>query len=151
MTAALVIVAVLVVVAAVAVWQRRRSGVVRTVTQAPAGDDALAAELAAAGLRGRGPLVLHFSADWCGPCAQVRPLVDQVCADLGGVRHLEVDVAAHPALARRFGVLSLPTVLVLGDDLGTRARVSGVPSADDLRGALVPLTGSVRPDQRDAR
>ena len=151
MTALLVLAAVLVVVAAVAVWQRRRSGVVRVVARAAAADHALATELAAAGLRGGGPLVLHFSADWCGPCARVRPLVEQVCTELGGVRHLEVDVAAHPTLARRFGVLSLPTVLVLGDDLATRARVSGVPSAADLRSALVPLTGSGRPDRRDAR
>lgn len=152
MTPLLVLAAAVVLVGGVAVWQRLRTGVVRAV-DAPGtvADTALVAELAAAGLTGDGALVLHFSADWCGPCAQVRPLVEQVCAELDGVRHLEVDVAEHAVLARRFGVLSLPTVLVLDDQLATRARVSGVPSAADLRTAVAPLSGRGHADRRDAR
>ena len=152
MTALVVLVVVLVVLGAVAVWQRRRAGVLLTVAardQAP--DAELAAELSAAGLTGAGPLVLHFSAEWCGPCAQVRPLVEQVCTELGGVRHLEVDVSEHPALVRRCGVLSLPTVLILDDQLAAQARVSGVPLAADLRNALLPLAGSGGSDHPDAR
>lgn len=148
----MVLVLVLVVVGAVAVWQRRRAGVMFAVAaggQAP--DAELAAELSAAGLIGAGPLVLHFSAEWCGPCAQVRPLVEQICTELGGVRHLEVDVAEHPSLVRRCGVLSLPTILILDDQLTAHARVSGVPLAADLRNALVPLTGSEDSDHPDAR
>lgn len=152
MTALVVLVVVLVVLGAVAVWQRRRAGVLVAVAargQAP--DAELAAELSAAGLAGTGPLVLHFSAEWCGPCAQVRPLVEQVCTELGGVRHLEVDVSEHPALVRRCGVLSLPTVLIFDDQLTAHARVSGVPLAADLRNALVPLTGNRDSDHPDAR
>lgn len=152
MTALVVLAVVLVVLGAVAVWQRRRAGVLFVVAARDQTPDAeLAAELAAAGLTGAGPLVLHFSAEWCGPCAQVRPLVERVCTELGGVRHLEVDVSEHPALVRRCGVLSLPTVLILDEQLATRARVSGVPLAADLRTALVPLIGSGGSDHPDAR
>jgi thiol-disulfide isomerase/thioredoxin len=40
------------------------------------------------GLSETGPTVLHFSAVWCGPCAGVRRVVEQVCAELPGVAHV---------------------------------------------------------------
>ena len=48
------------------------------------------------GLSSSGPTVLHFSADWCGPCAGVRRVVDQVCDELPGVAHVEIDMDANP-------------------------------------------------------
>jgi thioredoxin-like negative regulator of GroEL len=91
------------------------------------------------GLSTTGPTVLHFSADWCGPCAAVRRVVDQVCKDLPGVAHVELDMDAHPEQAKRLSVLSLPTTIVFGADGRPRYRVSGVPNAADLRSALEPL------------
>ena len=61
------------------------------------------------GLSTTGPTIVHFSAVWCGPCAGVRRVVDQVCADLPGVAHVEIDMDDNPDAARRFSVLSLPT------------------------------------------
>ncbi|MFC9550277.1 thioredoxin family protein [Rhodococcus sp. NPDC056960] len=88
--------------------------------------------------------VLHFSADWCGPCAAVRRVVGQVVADLDGEPEppveVEVDIDEYPTLAKELGVLSLPTTFILDADLQQRFRVSGVPSAADLRAALGPLT-----------
>lgn len=82
---------------------------------------------------------MHFSAPWCGPCDRVRRVVDQVCADLGGVAHVEIDLDAHPDTARRYAVLSLPTTLIFDADGRQRYRSSGVPGAADLRSALKPL------------
>src|SRR5439155_23609620 len=53
------------------------------------------------GLSHTGPTVLHFSAVWCGPCAAVRRVVDDVCRDLPGVAHVEIDMDANPEAARR--------------------------------------------------
>jgi thiol-disulfide isomerase/thioredoxin len=86
-----------------------------------------------------GPTVVHFSAPWCGPCDRVRRVVAQVCDDLGDVGHVEVDLDANPAAARRFSVLSLPTTSIFDVDGRQRYRASGVPKAADLRSALVPL------------
>lgn len=91
------------------------------------------------GLSTTGPTVVHFSADWCGPCAAVRRVVEQVCAELPAVAHVELDIDAHPEQARRLSVLSLPTTIVFTADGRPRLRVSGVPSAADLRSALEPL------------
>ncbi len=91
------------------------------------------------GLSDDGPTVLHFSAEWCGPCAGVRRVVDQVCDDLPGVVHVEIDMDANPAAARRLSVLSLPTTFVFDADGRQRYRTSGVPKPADLRSALMPL------------
>ncbi|KAA1251697.1 thioredoxin family protein [Mycobacterium simiae] len=86
-----------------------------------------------------GPTVVHFSAAWCGPCATVRRVVDQVCADLSDVAHVEIDIDASPVAAKRMSVLSLPTTLIFDADGRQRYRTAGVPQAADLRAALAPL------------
>ena len=91
------------------------------------------------GLSHAGPTVVHFSAVWCGPCEGVRRVVDQVCAELPGVAHVEIDMDANPAAARRLSVLSLPTTFIFDADGHQRYRTSGVPTAADLRSALEPL------------
>jgi thiol-disulfide isomerase/thioredoxin len=91
------------------------------------------------GLSRTGPTVVHFSAVWCGPCAGVRRVVDQVCAELPGVAHVEIDMDANPEAARRLSVLSLPTTFIFDAEGAQRYRTSGVPTAADLRSALTPL------------
>ncbi|AAS02964.1 thioredoxin family protein [Mycobacterium avium subsp. paratuberculosis] len=137
MTTLVVIFAVL-AAATLAGWLlTRRSRRIREIDAGPqrdTGDD-----VAALGLSRDGPTVVHFSAPWCGPCDRVRRVVDQVCADLGGVAHVEIDLDAHPDTARRYAVLSLPTTLIFDADGRQRYRSSGVPGAADLRSALKPL------------
>jgi thiol-disulfide isomerase/thioredoxin len=91
------------------------------------------------GLSHTGPTVVHFSAVWCGPCAGVRRVVNQVCTELPGVAHVEIDMDANPAAARRLSVLSLPTTFIFDADGRQRYRTAGVPTAADLRSALEPL------------
>ena len=91
------------------------------------------------GLSGTGPTVVHFSAVWCGPCAAVRRVVNEVCTDLPGVAHVEIDMDANPAAARRLSVLSLPTTFIFDGDGRQRYRAAGVPRAADLRSALAGL------------
>ncbi|KUI11523.1 thioredoxin [Mycobacterium sp. GA-1285] len=91
------------------------------------------------GLSSTGPTVVHFSAEWCGPCAAVRRIVDEVCAELPAVAHVEIDIDANPQAARRLSVLSLPTTILFDRDGRPRYRTHGVPKAADLRSALEPL------------
>lgn len=135
---------------AVGLFLRRREGTVRA---APATLDRDTAErddlLVAAGVTGPGPAVLHFSADWCGPCAAVRRVVADATRDLADSprppRDIEVDIDADPALAKALNVLSLPTTFVFDAEGRERFRISGVPKTSDLRSALGPLTtGSAR-------
>ncbi len=110
-----------------------RAGMIR------AGEEAANVDTSDLGLSHTGPTVLHFSAEWCGPCAGVRRVVDQVCAELPEVAHVEIDMDANPEAARRLSVLSLPTTIIFDRDGRPRYRTSGVPKAADLRSALEPL------------
>jgi thiol-disulfide isomerase/thioredoxin len=128
-----VIAAALGVAVVVGVLVNRRSGSVRKSSGASVG------ETAELGLSGTGPTIVHFSAVWCGPCAAVRRVVNEVCTDLPAVVHMEIDIDADPAAARRLSVLSLPTTFIFDGDGRQRYRVGGVPRAADLRSALTPL------------
>jgi len=104
-----------------------------------ASDEAANVDTSDLGLSTTGPTVLHFSAVWCGPCAGVRKVVEQVCDELPGVAHVEIDMDANPEAARRLSVLSLPTTIVFDADGRPRFRTHGVPKPADLRSALEPL------------
>ncbi|MBP2456115.1 thioredoxin family protein [Mycolicibacterium lutetiense] len=110
-----------------------RAGLIR------AGEEAADIDTSGLGLSHTGPTVLHFSAEWCGPCAGVRRVVDQVCAELPEVAHVEIDMDTNPEAARRLSVLSLPTTIIFDRDGRPRYRTSGVPKAADLRSTLEPL------------
>lgn len=127
------IVAALAGAAAIGAVLNRRSGVLR-----PADADSQP-DTSDLGLAEATPTIVHFSASWCGPCASVRRVVDQVCADLPDVSHVEIDIDANPAAAKRLSVLSLPTTLIFDAEGRQRYRSAGVPKAGDLRAALQPL------------
>jgi len=90
------------------------------------------------------PTILHFSADWCGPCAAVRRVVGQVLADLEHTptapAEIEVDIDEHPRLAKELGVLSLPTTFIFDTAATERFRISGVPTSGALRSALAQVS-----------
>jgi thiol-disulfide isomerase/thioredoxin len=136
MTSAVVALVAALVAAAIIGWlMTRRAGQVQATD--PTASDAV--DTSDLGLSADGPTVVHFSASWCGPCAQVRRVVDQVCDDLDEVAHVEIDMDANPGAARRLSVLSLPTTFIFDADGRQRYRTAGVPKADDLRSALAPL------------
>ena len=127
------IIAALTSAAAVGLLVNRRSGVLRETNADPHRDTS------ALTLSPSAPTVVHFSAVWCGPCAAVRRVVDQVCADLPDVAHVEIDIDANPEAAKQLSVLSLPTTFVFDAEGRQRYRSAGVPKVADLRTVLQPL------------
>ena len=59
--------------------------------------------------------VVDFYATWCGPCKMLAPILDAVAEETDGVAFFRVDVDQAPDLARRFGVMSIPTLVYLKD------------------------------------
>ncbi len=66
-----------------------------------------------------GPALLDFSAEWCGPCRQTAPAVEQLIRSGYPVRKIDID--REPALRERYDVQAVPTFIVV-DESGKRAR-----------------------------
>lgn len=62
-----------------------------------------------------GTVLLDFFATWCGPCKMVAPILDQLAEENPDKKICKIDVDQEPALAERFGVMSIPTLLLMKD------------------------------------
>ena len=59
------------------------------------------------------PVLVDFSATWCGPCKKLEPIVHEIAGDYDGrLKVVKVDVDQAPGTAAKFGVMSVPTVLL---------------------------------------
>lgn len=138
--ALLVLVVLVALTTAVGVVLRARAG------RAVAGS---AERIAPADLGGVAPFgtratLVQFSTPTCAQCPGTARLLRGVAGRHEGVEHLEVDLARHPEVADRFGVLQTPTTLLLDAGHRVRARIGGAPRPEALETELETVLGGSR-------
>lgn len=79
------------------------------------------------------PVLLDFWAEWCGPCRMLSPVVDQIAAERTDIKVGKVNVDEQPELARQFGVMSIPTLVVMKNGEAVAQSVGVQPKEAILR------------------
>jgi thioredoxin 1 len=75
------------------------------------------------------PVLVDFTADWCGPCRMVTPMLKQVAAERPDLTVLEVDADANPELTLRYRVLGLPFMALFKDGELVTSVTGAVPKS----------------------
>ena len=73
------------------------------------------------------PVLVDFWATWCGPCRMVAPVLEEIAGENDKVRIVKLDVDANPITAGRFGVRSIPTMILFKDGKEAKRLVGYMP------------------------
>jgi thioredoxin 1 len=88
------------------------------------------------------PVLVDFSAVWCGPCKMLDPIVEELASEwTGKVKFVKLDVDHAPGIAMQYQVLGVPTLMLFVDG-ESRERITGFQPKDRIVSKLGPYINS---------
>ncbi len=86
------------------------------------------------------PVLVDFSAKWCGPCKQLEPRLEELARETPGAKIVKVDIDESPEIAARYQIRKLPSLRVFREGTVTASHM-GVMSKEDLKSLLTAPAG----------
>ena len=87
------------------------------------------------------PVLVDFWAEWCVPCHMVSPVVEEIGREKDGLWVAKVNIDENPDVTRRYGIMSIPTLMLFKDGKET-ARLVGARGKDALLREIDPHIGA---------
>ena len=94
------------------------------MTPKPVSDDSFESDV----LKADRPVVVDFWAEWCGPCKQIAPALEDIAAEMGDrVAITKVNIDDNPATPAKYGVRGIPTLMLFKDGEVASTKIGAIP------------------------
>ena len=75
------------------------------------------------------PVIVDFWAEWCGPCKQLAPVLDELAGELENVTFVKINIDENPETPTQFGVRGIPTLILFEDGKQKSVKVGALPKS----------------------